>query len=504
MSGEGKKALETIKVIPFYGTDTSKGGLEPREFFTKAEVFAATRGFKKAMLEEKIKEEFAFKEDLTEEEQLLVKQDEDAKHFLIMSCRGDAFAIIESQETAFKMYQALKNRYDSKKTKDLVKATTKLEKCFMKHDFDDPYIWILEMERLNRDVEKCENGIKRSDEQMQATILSRLPKRRYESVITSLNGKIGSNDFTYDDFVSEIYVHYEMFIEPYKNRFAEQTKGKHLALNTVSGKGGWKAFKGKCNKCGKQGHKARDCNSTGRGKTVYEDSLKKDQATVDMNKVAMKNLGDIAEANKTKVSTEESKKNSETDIEGSPKKSIEEVDVEDNSFAKRRKIDEIKEKEQRMSWYDMCATSNEEEEEEDDDDPELEEKNEDSEVEVFEVIDLTASEVDLTESDDEEVEEIVKKPEKKNDPDLFNENEKTEQTRMKRGLFYETDEEEDTDQTEYSEEHGQYGNVVNGEFYIYSGSTCSTSVERGTEIIVNETNEKKGMTLKTWRKTLKT
>ncbi|KAI2492349.1 hypothetical protein MHU86_22216 [Fragilaria crotonensis] len=333
------------------------------------------------MLEEKIKEEFAFKEDLTEEEQLLVKQDEDAKHFLIMSCRGDAFAIIESQETAFKMYQALKNRYDSKKTKDLVKATTKLEKCFMKHDFDDPYIWILEMERLNRDVEKCENGIKRSDEQMQATILSRLPKRRYESVITSLNGKIGSNDFTYDDFVSEIYVHYEMFIEPYKNRFAEQTKGKHLALNTVSGKGGWKAFKGKCNKCGKQGHKARDCNST-------------------------------------------------------------------------------------------------------------EEKNEDSEVEVFEVIDLTASEVDLTESDDEEVEEIVKKPEKKNDPDLFNENEKTEQTRMKRGLFYETDEEEDTDQTEYSEEHGQYGNVVNGEFYIYSGSTCSTSVERGTEIIVNETNEK--------------
>ncbi|KAI2497049.1 hypothetical protein MHU86_17475 [Fragilaria crotonensis] len=267
------------------------------------------------------------------------------------------------------------------------------------------------MERLNRDVEKCENGIKRSDEQMQATILSRLPKRRYESVITSLNGKIGSNDFTYDDFVSEIYVHYEMFIEPYKNRFAEQTKGKHLALNTVSGKGGWKAFKGKCNKCGKQGHKARDCNSTGenknanlgkkftgkcfkcgdmghmardckkvgstaengmfvgmsiagRGKTVYEDSLKKDQATVDMNKVAMKNLGDIAEANKTKVSTEESKKNSETDIEGSPKKSIEEVDVEDNSFAKRRKIDEIKEKEQRMSWYDMCATSNEEEEEE--------------------------------------------------------------------------------------------------------------------------------------------
>jgi hypothetical protein len=32
-------------------------------------------------------------------------------------------------------------------------------------------------------------------------------------------------------------------------------------MSTTSGKGGWRAFKGKCNKCGKQGHKARDCNS---------------------------------------------------------------------------------------------------------------------------------------------------------------------------------------------------------------------------------------------------
>jgi hypothetical protein len=30
------------------------------------------------------------------------------------------------------MYQALENRYDTKKKKDLVKATTKLEKCYMK------------------------------------------------------------------------------------------------------------------------------------------------------------------------------------------------------------------------------------------------------------------------------------------------------------------------------------------------------------------------------------
>jgi hypothetical protein len=41
----------------------------------------------------------------------------------------------------------------------------------------------------------------------------------------------------------------------------EREHGKHLALNTLSGKGGWRAFKGKCNKCEKQFHRARDCKT---------------------------------------------------------------------------------------------------------------------------------------------------------------------------------------------------------------------------------------------------
>jgi gag-polypeptide of LTR copia-type/Zinc knuckle len=234
----------------------------------KAEVFAAAKGFKKAMMEDRVKEEWADKEKLTEEEAAIMKQDADAKQFLILSCSGNALDIIASHETAFGMYQALKSRYDSKKTKDLVKATTKLEKCYMKSDTDDPYLWIVEMERLNREVGKCENGMKRSDEQMKATILARLPKRRYESVIASLNGKMGASDLTFQDFVGEIVNHFELFVEPAKNRMEQQGSGKHMALNTTTGKGGWKAFKGTCNKCGKQGHKARDCNTGGETKNT--------------------------------------------------------------------------------------------------------------------------------------------------------------------------------------------------------------------------------------------
>ena len=171
---------------------------------------------------------------MTKEEMELVRQDDEAKHFLIMSCRGDAFAIIESYETAYQMFQALKDRYDSKKTKDLEKATTKLEKCYMKSDIDYPYLWIVEMERLNREVEKCENGSRRSEEQMQATILARLPKRRYESVISSLNGKIGTKGFDNKDFIAEIIGHYEMIVEPFKNR---QNRENQVQRENKQGKG---------------------------------------------------------------------------------------------------------------------------------------------------------------------------------------------------------------------------------------------------------------------------
>ena len=381
-----------------------RGELNPENFFKKAEVFAATKGFKKVLLEEGVLPSWAEKEDLTKEEMELVRQDDEAKHFLIMSCRGDAFAIIESYETAYQMFQALKDRYDSKKTKDLVKATTKLEKCYMKSDIDDPYLWIVEMERLNREVEKCENGSRRSEEQMQATILARLPKRRYESVITSLNGKIGTKGFDNKDFIAEIIGHYEMFVEPFKNRKNRENqdqrenkeRGKHLALNTTSGKGAWRTFKGKCNKCGRQGHRARDCRSNGNsnnsgekdiekpkvkcysyggfghiardcpkkeessgmfagmtihGPDIQEDDVKKNQEAkteyFDTNKFAIELLQEIADYNRKKRSV---------------LKDIREFKWKPRKYNKFQQLKSQKKKVKKkaMSWADMCETSDEE------------------------------------------------------------------------------------------------------------------------------------------------
>jgi hypothetical protein len=49
MAKKAGNVLESIKVISFYVMDTTEGGLEPQEFFTKVEVLATTKGFKKVL-----------------------------------------------------------------------------------------------------------------------------------------------------------------------------------------------------------------------------------------------------------------------------------------------------------------------------------------------------------------------------------------------------------------------------------------------------------------------
>jgi hypothetical protein len=100
--------LESIKVvIPFWGNDKTKGGMEPREFFKKAEVFAASKGFVRGLVED-LKLPSPGAVELTKEEELAQKWNIGARNFLIMSCQGDAFTIIEAEETAYDMWKALK------------------------------------------------------------------------------------------------------------------------------------------------------------------------------------------------------------------------------------------------------------------------------------------------------------------------------------------------------------------------------------------------------------
>ena len=85
---EAKKAtstVESIKTILFGGTDTTKGGVVPSEFFRKAEFFAATKGFNQALEVEIVPASWAEAESLTNEQKAAIKLVKQAQNFFF--CR---------------------------------------------------------------------------------------------------------------------------------------------------------------------------------------------------------------------------------------------------------------------------------------------------------------------------------------------------------------------------------------------------------------------------------
>jgi hypothetical protein len=56
-------------MIPFFVTETAKGGVEHHELLMKADVFASKKGFKKVLTGKRVKQEWVKREDLSKEEE---------------------------------------------------------------------------------------------------------------------------------------------------------------------------------------------------------------------------------------------------------------------------------------------------------------------------------------------------------------------------------------------------------------------------------------------------
>ncbi|KAI2512201.1 hypothetical protein MHU86_2288 [Fragilaria crotonensis] len=370
---EAKKAgatLESIKVIPFSGTDTTKGGMEPREFFMKAEVFAATKGFKRALLEDRVSPSLAMKAERTDEEEELIRQDDEAKHFLIMSCRGDV-RYHRISRNCVRDVSSVEGPLRFQEDEGLGEGNDQVGEVLHEVGFGRSAPLDHGDGATESGGRKCENGTRRSDEQMEATILARLPKRRYESVIASLNGKIGSKDYTHKDFISEIQVHYEMFVEPFKNRQArENQEGRERERQApgaqhIKRKRRLACVQGKCNKCGKQGHRARECRTNSNNINNGE----RENAKL---KVKCYNCG--AWAHREGMSKEgRVRRLLSTTIQRAVLKDIREFKWKPRGDEQAKvKVRREKKKPSTMSWADMCETSDDE-----DDEDEVEEKIED-------------------------------------------------------------------------------------------------------------------------------
>ena len=154
-----------------------------------------------------------------------------------------------------KAWQELCNRFEETETLDLVDLQQEYFDMKMEED-EEPSLFIVKLERMKKKLR--DNGHKISDEDFLRQILAKLPKGKED--------ELGPYQVEKRSIAlrMEIDKHYGLtrmkneLEKVYKDVHAERKKKDDeetdVAMTAYS-----KQFKGRCNKCGKYGHKAADC-----------------------------------------------------------------------------------------------------------------------------------------------------------------------------------------------------------------------------------------------------
>ena len=150
----------------------------------------------------------------------------------------------------------LMQRYESQSNASRVKLMGQFSGSRLKKNKDDPDTWISELELMRIRLKKMGTPI--DDEYLMMHIMNNLPSA-YDSLIENLEDRLDSvlDPLTLDNLRDKISEKYEKI----KRRKgwesgSDSEKDEEKALFA-------KTFKGRCNKCGKFGHKAAECRSGG-------------------------------------------------------------------------------------------------------------------------------------------------------------------------------------------------------------------------------------------------
>ena len=194
--------------------------------------------------------------ELTDKEEIRVRKANDAAYAsLIMACKSGAFGHVNSARnedfpngSARLAWEKLVKVYESNTMSDMVDLMDKWSKCVLEGD-SNPDVWFNELAQIRERLKKSKAPI--SDETMVAHVITKLPEA-YRPLVVGL--KLSSTSYEVEQIEKEI--------RDFWNRYVKS--------EAPSGKGGVALygeakFKGNCRKCGKYGHKAADCRSTGNG-----------------------------------------------------------------------------------------------------------------------------------------------------------------------------------------------------------------------------------------------
>jgi hypothetical protein len=194
---------------------------------------------------------------------------------LTIACDGEAWEIIHNMEdpnaSAYQMWQALKTQFQPQEIDDYVDLTNRFKRCEMEDEYENPRIWIRELQGINRRLGDISSEHKHNDVEMIAEIFLKLPQS-YSEFVTSCNLRGVAGNGTVTEMVKDLERFYNRTIHKGEN----VTGGSHnrkgnrkrnenafMTVERRKQKSGFvnyaKTFKGLCHKCGKQGHKSNTC-----------------------------------------------------------------------------------------------------------------------------------------------------------------------------------------------------------------------------------------------------
>ena len=168
---------------------------------------------------------------------------------LIRSCTGVPLGLIESvtEGSAYEAWKKLLEKYETSE-EDVQGLEEKWTNCKLVGITRDPTEWFLEMDRINRLFESIDVKYKKDEVQIAGHMLNNMCSN-YGSVVTRIetSGK-----------TKNVKAIQEAVDKHYKKKTPEKGKVNNPgeAFFLANGK---KRFTGKCNYCGKPGHKAIDC-----------------------------------------------------------------------------------------------------------------------------------------------------------------------------------------------------------------------------------------------------
>ena len=191
----------------------------------------------------------------TDEVKKTYKDNSEAYDQILMGCSGVPLGLVRRSGGNSRLALSNLDKKYGRTKSDLTETLGEFTPCCMKTKEEDPDKWFMEIDRINDKLEEIGAQYRKKDYELKAHLLGYLPEG-YEDVRTKVSGS--EHKFKARKVEDEIR-------NKWKRDFKakDDKSGNKHALNVEEK--GKRRFKGKCHKCGKQGHKAVNCKSDKKG-----------------------------------------------------------------------------------------------------------------------------------------------------------------------------------------------------------------------------------------------